>query len=182
MEIPEGLDKESVIETISSIAKKISHKYVFASYQAEDIEQEAFLIGMECLERYDQVRPLENFLYTHMNNRLKNFKRDNYYRHDHGNAQKAQDRKKSILEPLSFEYLYTLHDKEEVVNQAHYKEMLDLIDEKLPSCMRKDYLKLKSNSFLLKKRKSDIISVIRDILQSQDGDESESEGEEDEER
>jgi hypothetical protein len=58
--------------------------------------------------------------------------------------------------------------------------MLDLIDEKLPSCMRKDYLKLKSNSFLLKKRKSDIISAIRDILQSQDGDESE--GEEDEER
>jgi len=167
MEIPEGLDKELVIETITSIAKKISHKYVFASYQADDIEQEAFLIGMECLSRYDKVRPLENFLYTHMNNRLKNFKRDNYYRYDYGNAQKAQERKRSILEPMSFEHLYTLCDKEEVVNQAHFKEMLDLIDERLPSNMRKDYLKLRSNSFLLKKRKSDIISVIRSILDSE---------------
>jgi hypothetical protein len=60
-----------------------------------------------------------------------------------------------------------LCDKEEVVNQAHFKEMLDLIDEKLPSNMRKDYLKLRSNSFLLKKRKSDIISVIRSILDSE---------------
>ena len=174
MEIPEGMDEDYVINTISSIAKKIAHKYVFASYQSEDIEQEAFLIGMECLSRYDQARPLENFLYTHMNNRLKNFKRDNYYRHDHGNAQKAQDRKKSILEPLSFEYLYTLHDKEEVVNQAHFKEMLDLIDEKLPHNMRKDYLKLKANSFLLKKRKADIIAAIRDILESRfEGDDNE---------
>ena len=167
MEIPEGLDQELVIDTISSIAKKISHKYVFASYQAEDIEQEAFLIGMECLSRYDKVRPLENFLYTHMNNRLKNFKRDNYYRCDYGNAQKAQDRKRSILEPMSFEHLYTLCDKEEVINQVHYKEMLDLIDERLPSNMRKDYLRLRSNSFLLKKRKSDIISVISSILDSE---------------
>ena len=180
MEIPEGLDEQYVIDTIYSIAKKISHKYVFTSYQAEDIEQEAFLIGMECLSRYDQVRPLENFLYTHMNNRLKNFKRDNYYRHDHGNAQKVQDRKKSILEPLSFEYLYSLYDREEVVNQAHAKEMLDLIDKELPSYMRKDYLKLKSNSFLLKKRKADIIAVIRDILDSQNED-ANKEGEQDEE-
>tara|TARA_Y100000385_G_scaffold84599_1_gene86796 strand:+ start:539 stop:1075 length:537 start_codon:yes stop_codon:yes gene_type:complete len=171
MKIPEGLDEEYVVTTISSIAKKIAHKYVFASYQADDIEQEAFLIGMECLDRYDQVRPLENFLYTHMNNRLKNFKRDNYYRLDHGNAQKVQDRKRSILEPLSFEYLYTLHDKEEVVNQAHVKEMLDLIDKKLPSNMRKDYLKLKSNSFLLKRRRADIMREIRCILDPEQGEE-----------
>jgi len=181
MKIPDGLDEEFVVTTIIATAKKIAHRYIFASYQAEDIEQEAFLIGMECLERYDQDRPLENFLFSHMNNRLKNFKRDNYYRHDHGNAQKVQERKKSILEPLSFEYLYSLHDKEEVVNKAHVKEILDLIDEKLPSSMRKDYSKLKSNSFLLKRRRADIIEVIDDILNSRYEEEDE-EGEQNEER
>lgn len=38
------------------------------------------MIALEGLNRYDDKRPLENFLWTHVKNRLGNFKRDNWER------------------------------------------------------------------------------------------------------
>ena len=93
MKIPKGMDETEVVNTILKISKKLAHKYTFASYEAEDIEQEAFLIGITGLSKYDQSRPLENFMYVHINNRLKTFKRDNYYRLEHGAAEKIQKTK-----------------------------------------------------------------------------------------
>ena len=37
------------------------------------------MICMDALNRYDQKRPLENFLSVNLSNRLKNFIRDNHY-------------------------------------------------------------------------------------------------------
>ena len=50
MKIPDNLDEEYVINTISKIAKKLAPRYTFACYEVEDIEQEAFLIGLSGLE------------------------------------------------------------------------------------------------------------------------------------
>ena len=110
MEIPKGLNEKQVIDTITKIAKRLAPKFVFAGYEVEDIEQEAFLIGVSGLKNYDPSRPLENFMFTHINNRLKTFKRDNYYRMDYGtNAQKIQERKKSLLEPVSLDSIYAIY-------------------------------------------------------------------------
>ena len=73
MKIPKNLSEQQVLDTISKVARKLAPKYVFASYDVDDIQQEAFLMGVEALDRYDTDKPLENFLYTHINNRLKNF-------------------------------------------------------------------------------------------------------------
>ena len=108
MKIPKNLNEQEVVDIITRVAHKLAPKYVFASYEVEDIEQEAFMMGVEALDRYDPTKPLENFLYAHINNRLKNFKRDNYYRFDYGNAQKIQDCKKSILEPMDIAALYSV--------------------------------------------------------------------------
>ena len=133
MKIPEGINEEEAINIILKIAKRLAPKYVFATYEIEDIEQEAFLIGVAGLEKYDQSRPLENFMYTHINNRLKTFKRDNYYRLDYGSAaQKIQDRKKSLLEPIDIDALYNICTPDNIANQAQINETLRLIDEKLP--------------------------------------------------
>ena len=86
MQVPDGVDEEDAYNTIMKVAKRLAPKYVFATYEVEDIEQEAFLIGIAGLAKYDKSRPLENFMYIHINNRLKTFKRDNYYRQDHGTA------------------------------------------------------------------------------------------------
>lgn len=46
------------------------------------MKQQAAIFALEGLENYDNKRPLENFLWTHVRNRLFNFKRDNYFRPD----------------------------------------------------------------------------------------------------
>ena len=164
METPSGMSDEEVTEIILKVAQKLAPKYVFASYDVEDIEQEAFIIALEALSRYDSGKPLENFLYTHVNNRLKNFKRDNYFRQDHGTAQQIQDRKKSLHEPIDIDCLYSVCTKDNTVTDAHIREMTELIDKKLPSHLRRDYLKLRNNSPLPKSRKSNVIKVIEDII------------------
>ena len=164
MKIPQNLSEQEVVETITKVARKLAPKYIFASYEVEDIEQEAFMMGVEGLKRYDTNKPLENFMYTHINNRLKNFKRDNYYRFDYGNAQKIQDRKKSILEPADITALYCVSIDDDTVDNAHLSEMIELIDRRLPADLRSDYLKLRTNSPLPKGRKAIIIQAIEDIL------------------
>ena len=164
MEKPDNLSEQEVIDVIVRVSKKLAPKFVFASYEAEDIEQEAFLMGVEGLARYDSSKPLENFIYTHINNRLKNFKRDNYYRFDYGNAQKIQDHKKNILEPMDIAALYTVSTEDETVSNAHIAEMIDLVDRKLPADLRGDYLRLQTNSPLPKGRKAMVIETIESII------------------
>lgn len=165
MDLPKGVDEEHVTTVIIRIARRLAPKYVFAGYDVEDIEQEAFMIGIAGLEKYDPSRPLENFMYTHINNRLKTFKRDNYYRLDYGtSAQKIQDRKKSLLEPVPIHAIHAIYLCCNIADDIHLKEVLEIIDRKLPAHLRGDYLKLTSNAPLPKGRKAQIISVIQSII------------------
>ena len=172
MKIPEGINEDEAVEVIMRIAKRLAPKYVFASYAVEDIEQEAFLIGIAGLAKYDPTRPLENFMYTHISNRLKTFKRDNYYRLDYGTAaQKIQDRKKSLLEPVDIDAIYSVYTNEQSTSNAQIQETLALIDRKLPSHLRRDYLKLQSNAPLPKGRKAIVIEAIEKIINGDDDEE-----------
>ena len=165
MDFPEGVDEQHVVDTIQKIAERLASKYVFPGYEADDIKQEAFIIGMDGLKKYDPSRPLENFMYTHINNRLKTFKRNNYYRMDYGSAaQKLQDRKKSLLEPVSIDSLFVIYIQDHIISDAHLNEVLDLIDRKLPPELRRDYLKLQSDAPLPKGRRALITEVIEDII------------------
>ena len=46
MKIPQGLTEDEVVGVITKIARRLAPKFTFASYDVEDIEQEAFLIGI----------------------------------------------------------------------------------------------------------------------------------------
>ena len=121
MRIPEGLTEDDIVGVITKIARRLAPKFTFASYDVEDIEQEAFLIGIAGLEKYDPTRPLENFMYTHISNRLKTFKRDNYYRLDYGsNAQKSKTVKDDFLN------LWTLKPFIMYVQQTPHMQKLTL--------------------------------------------------------
>ena len=160
------MTEQDVVDTITKVARHLAPKYVFASYDIDDIFQEAFILGIEGLNKYDEKRPLSNFLFTHISNRLKNFKRNNYYRLDIGTAQQIQDRKKSLLEPLDINAIYSICTHDKTTNDAYIEEILDIIDKQLPSEYRRDYLKLQTNSPLPKGRKTAIIKIIQDILQN----------------
>lgn len=73
---------EEFVSVWNKISKKLSYKFKFGYHDIEDMKQQAAIFALEGLEKYDGVRPLENFLWTHVRNRLFNFKRNNYQRPD----------------------------------------------------------------------------------------------------
>ncbi len=80
MKIPSGMSEGAVLAVIDKIADRLAPKFVFGYFGLDDIKQEAFIEGCKGLEGYDGIRPLENFLYIHIRNRLINFKRKHYER------------------------------------------------------------------------------------------------------
>ena len=60
--------------------------------------------------------------------------------------------------------LYSVSTEDETISNAHIAEMLDLIDRKLPSELRGDYLRLQTNSSLPKGRKAIVIEAIEKII------------------
>jgi hypothetical protein len=74
--------QEDFLTALDNISKKLIYKFKFGYHEIEDMKQQAAIFALEGLENYDSSRPLENFLWTHVRNRLFNFKRDNYFRPD----------------------------------------------------------------------------------------------------
>lgn len=75
MKIPNGMTEDEVLATIERVVNRLYRKFLCGYYDADDIKQEARIIAMEGLNRYDGVRPLENFMSVHIKNRLCNVKR-----------------------------------------------------------------------------------------------------------
>lgn len=78
---PEVSETE-LLRVIEVISKKLAYKFKFGYHEIEDMKQQISIFAIEGLKNYDHKRPLENFLWTHVRNRLFNYKRDNYQRPD----------------------------------------------------------------------------------------------------
>lgn len=158
MKIPKKMTEQQVIDQINIVVNRIASKYTFHGYEVDDIKQEAFIICMDALERYDQKRPLENFLSVHLSNRLKNFIRDNY-------CTKDEEDKKRILKPKSLSnedfvpYSECDHD-----DKIDAKQIQRLIDNKLPAEFRADYLKIINGVHVPKKRREEVLELIKEIV------------------
>ena len=73
------LDEASPI--IERLAKSRSSNGAFAYYESRDVYQEIWCMCLEAMNRYDQtIGPIENYLVRHVTNRIKNLKRDKYFR------------------------------------------------------------------------------------------------------
>ena len=158
MNTPKNMTKEEVLEKIELVVNRISPKYTFHGYDVDDIKQEAFMICMDALDRYDQKRTLENFLSVNLSNRLKNFVRDNHYIGQDEN-------KRNVLCPKQLTYESSI--PELCVNLDHkldFKYIQTLIDKHLPPDLRCDYLKILSEVYVSKKRREHIVEVIKEIV------------------
>ena len=158
MKIPKNMTEQQVIDQINIVVNRISARYTFHGYEVEDIKQEAFIICMDAMDRYDQKRPLENFLAVHLSNRLKNFVRDNFYI-------KGEEDKKRILKPSSlsnedFVPTESLNNDENIDAAS----LQSIVDRKLPSEYRADYLKIINDVYVPKKRREEIITLIKELL------------------
>lgn len=78
--IPSGSSEAEVLSVIENVAGRLAGKFKFGYHDIDDMKQQARMFAWQGLEKYDNKRPLENFLWTHVRNRLYNYKRDNYAR------------------------------------------------------------------------------------------------------
>ena len=87
-----NLTEEQVVKSIRRVSSLLAKQYMFPSYEEEDIMQEAMIIAIKQIERFDPsksrnpkksiIEKLEDFLYVVINSRLNNFKRDNFCRNN----------------------------------------------------------------------------------------------------
>lgn len=163
MNVPKGMTEQQVIDQINVVCNRISPRYTFYGYTVDDIKQESFIICMEALNRYDGIRPLENFLSVNLSNRLKNFVRDNHFL-----SNENTDRQK-VYQPAQLEYEDYIIDEENKfsISYEHIQkeEMVAAIDKYLPANMRMDYLKMINDVYITKQRREEITAMIVEILE-----------------
>jgi len=176
---------QKTIQTIQRVAKRLSKKYAFGYYDREDIEQECFLLAQEALDKFDSERGnLENFLYVHLSNRLKDFLRNNYYRRDFvckkcggedphcDSCQRRRWRflqKKNLVEPIDIDHVncnnesnaYTTYN---LLEQVELEEIFGLINRYLEIELRIDYLKILEGMHVPKHKREIIEARIIEIL------------------
>ena len=163
MKVPSGMTENEVVEQIEKVCNRIAPGYTFYGYTLDDIKQESFIICMEALSRYDNKRPLENFLAVNLSNRLKNFVRDNHFIHnDNGDRVK-------ILKPAQLDHENAIVDEEEkfsvTIEAIENKNMAEIVNSKMPANVRLDYLRMINDVYITKQRKEEIIEIINEILQ-----------------
>ena len=161
MDIPDNMTEEETLEIIQRVVDRTAPKYTFYGYTAADMKQEAFIICMDALPRYDGKRPLENFLAVHLSNRIKNFVRDNHF------TQSDDPARQNIIQPAQLDDSYYMKFDEDQITyeDIDYGDMTKLVDQHLPASMRLDYLKMVNDVYIPKPRREEIKQRIVDILE-----------------
>ena len=172
------MTETEVLAIMTTVVNRIAHKYRFGYYDIEDIKQEAFIIAMEAMDRYDEGRPLENFLAVHISNRLKNFKRDNFFRPDYvppsGKITNDNNTKRFLMEPLDIDNIRDEHERnmrgeENIVDELAQKELMNIVDTYLDMGLRSDYLRILHGVYVPKPRREQIYEAIMQILREHKG-------------
>lgn len=195
-----GVDEEEFLEAIEKITKKLKYKFKFGYHEAEDMKQQAIIFAIQGLEFYDKNRPLENFLWTHVRNRLFNFKRDNYQRPDSPclkcplfdpNYQKSSNQCEKYSNKNDCKQ-YDIWDKKNSTKKSimnpidisqtqnisniklneiiKNKEIFDIIDKNIPIKLRTSYLNFLAGQKIPKKEYEILIEYIRKTLNIQEED------------
>lgn len=189
MNYPHDLTEEQVMAAMNKAVALLAQTFSFGYFDSDDIRQEAYIFGLEALPRYDPSRPLENFLYSHIKNRLINFKRDKYHRTDppckicaeHGKHpdgsvctkyaawKKRNSSKQNLMRPLDIQNLSDENEKSvrhshNIIDEATLTEARDLIDKNLSVELRSIYLRIKAGESVPKAKRVKLEIALRDLI------------------
>lgn len=118
------MNETEVLKVIDKVCKRSMNKYNIPGMDADDIYQESFLICAEALDRYNEKKPLENFLAFNLSRRIKNlYKKMSLKEFDY-----------ISIEELSPELLLIEHAEE-------VDEFILYINNKMTLYERQDYIK-----------------------------------------
>jgi len=188
-----NVTEEEFLAVLDNISKRLCYKFKFAYHDINDMKQQAAIFALEGLEKYDHSRPLENFLWTHVRNRLFNYKRDNYQRpdkpcltcplynpknkdgkdceefndkfncHAYRSWFNRNNNKKGIIQPSYIDNIDPANTKD-FVDHISDQQLVDFIEENLPVKYRSTYLKLKHGQKVIKNDKVKLQNFIKKKL------------------
>lgn len=143
------------------MCKKIAHRFTFDIYTVSDIEQEAFVIALEIIDKWDG-RNLEHWLTVSLSNRLRNLiKKEGHY----SDNKWIQSRKEGIMYASDIDEIPDNHlPFYEVEYDLDSKHIFEIVEENLPIEMRRNYLKMKSGEYLERHKAEAVLEKIREIL------------------
>jgi|TARA_R110000824_G_scaffold1679_3_gene8355 DNA-directed RNA polymerase specialized sigma24 family protein len=189
LNIPDNYSEEEVIDIINIVADRLCYKFKFGYHSADDMKQQARLFAWEGMEKYDEKRPLENFLWTHVRNRLYNFKRNNYSRLEkpcdtcefyiskkctafddqmecslYKGWSDRNSAKKSLMHSISVDFDQKEEDNS-VLGTIQSKELVELVDSELHVSFREDWIRFINNLKLSKTKKDRLVEEIKNVLE-----------------
>jgi len=181
------INEDELISTINRIADRFASTYKFGYHEIEDLKQQAWQVALEGLKDYDGQRSLSNFLWTHVRNRLYNFKRDNYFRPEkpcdrcpllvndkctkfndrmecdlYARWQKRTEKRKSLMS--SVEYNDFNYNEDDLVSKLDNQELFKKIDAAIPVELREYWIRFIYNLKLHKNKREQILLEIKLIL------------------
>lgn len=180
MAISEIILKEAY-PIIARLAKSRSFNGTFAYYVIDDVYQEVWRMCLEALERYNPlIGPIENYLVRHVTNRLKNLKRDNYFRpgsdiHSSGLAHTRMN----LINALPFGggdigdrgvLLGSTSMNIDPIDYLLCEETLVYIRERLPEELNDPFEELIGNNRVRSPVVTEIRKKVAEILSERDGD------------
>lgn len=184
--MPNKIDDE-IIRSMQKVSKSLSYKFVFGYYDIEDIYQECMMECFKALKKYDDSRPLENFLYSHARNRLINLKRDKFKRSDspckkchsgepcgaeepgsfcnrYANWIARNNTKANLMTPLDISFVPEESSSNEVNQDMEIQEILLLIDKELPMELRSVYLQMREGISVSKAHRQEVELEVMEIM------------------
>ena len=189
------VSEEEFLKVLDNISKRLVYKFRFGYHDIDDMKQQAAIFALEGLEKYDNSRPLENFLWTHVRNRLFNYKRNNYQRPDKPcltcpfydpkcktttNECSAYENKNDCELYASWikrntnkknimkpNYIdYDIINKENFENTAENSEIIKFLDSNISTEHREAYLRLKHGEKITKQKLIKLQKHIQEILKT----------------
>lgn len=163
------MNQQEQMAIITKVINRTAPKYIFGFYELEDIKQESYIICINALENYDNNRPLENFLSKHLSNRLKDLKRNKYFRHNTNNEshKKLNAVKKKLMDLKQFcqiaEYDHPLEDPN-LEEKLTTSEALELVMDMIGPSLRNDFLRMANDVSISQSKKKAVISKVKEIL------------------
>ena len=187
------VDESELLKVIDIITKKLAYKFKFGYHDIEDMKQQISIFALEGLKNYDHKRPLENFLWTHVRNRLFNYKRDNYQRPDkpcyscplfdkasscckkysnkndcelYYNWSLRNDSKKNLMHLITIDEIkdYSNVFLNKKLVSLENKEIIKILDMELSGEFRSTYLKIKNGTKTSKSDRDKLLSKVQEIL------------------
>lgn len=153
------------LRVIEECALQVSSANWIPGYDTEDIRQEAIIIGIKGIEKYNGKIPLDKYLSNHMRHRLRSLRREKYIKPgcDCGQCLKCSNNESRVK--LNFtssvaeeDSQYSMHDNVE------YEELLEYLDQSIPAELREDYLKVLAGIPIISARKQKLKKFIKDLL------------------